>query len=241
MPTITMSQYPDMGEEEGKNKLIYGTVFFAMILINFGNNYIFDIPQLFENAFIKKFRITPVEISYLYAIYSIPNFVFAPLGSVLLNHTGLGLGGLLFSGIIFFSTVCMYIGVNLNSFTLVMIARAVFGIGAETLIVCQATIAEKWFTGKFLSLAIGLNNVVSLAGSALSAYLTPQLFVNSRGLQVPLFFCGLIVAVCWFILLGYFIIEYKNKKLIESEDEENDEKFSLKHLKFLGKLFGFWL
>lgn len=237
LKTLAYSEYSGINRPVKKKGSVLVAVFSTMLLTNFANFYIFDIPQLFEGPFIKKFDITTVEISYLYAIYSIPNFIFAPLGSVLLNHTGLGVGAILFSGIIFASTLIMFLGVNMNSFHLVLIARAIFGIGAETLIVCQATMAEKWFTGKFLSIAIGLNNVLNLSGSALSAYLTPTLFVKSRNLQVPLFFCSVIVFICWVSSFIYLIIEWRNVKMIQDEDEEDEVKFSLRHIKFLGKLF----
>lgn len=47
-----------------------------------------------------------------------------------------------------------------DSFILIIVGRALYGIGGETLMVCQASIAERWFTGKFLTLAIGLGNSV---------------------------------------------------------------------------------
>jgi MFS family permease len=69
----------------------------------------------------------------------------------------------------------MYFAVKLNSFVLLLLARAVFGIGGESLIVAQASMAERWFTGKFLSLAIGLNNVFALIGGAMAAWLGPEI------------------------------------------------------------------
>jgi len=227
-------------EEEKKKKWgVMLSIFLTMLMTNFGNFYIFDIPQLFEDPLISQFKIDTVEISYLYAIYSIPNFIFAPLGSVLLNYTGLGLGACIFSSCIFFSVGLIYLGIIHSSFTLIFIGRGLFGIGGESLIVCQATMAEKWFTGQFLSLAIGLNTVVCLAGSAASAYIGPELYVLFRSLEYPIFFCGLVCFVCWLFSFIYLIVEWKNIDMIESEEEKDDTKFTLKHVKFLGRVF--WL
>jgi MFS family permease len=229
-------------EKEAQKKKKWGvmaSIFFTMLFTNFGNFYVFDIPQLFEDPLISQFGIDTVEISYLYAIYSIPNFIFAPLGSVLLNYTGLGLGAVIFSGCIFFSVVMVYLGVAQSSFTAIFIGRALLGIGGESLIVCQATMAEKWFTGSFLSLAIGMNTVMMLAGSALAAFLGPELYVLFRSMQYPIFCAGAICFLCWFLSFVYCMIEWRNLDMIENEDEKDDTKFTLKHVKFLGKLF--WL
>ena len=148
---------------------------FLMMLLNFSNYYVFDFPQLFESELLSKFDINALQVSYLYAIYSIPNFVFAPLISIVLNYTGLGLGSLILQFLVFTSSLMMYFAVKSNSFVLLLLARAVFGIGGESLIVAQASMAERWFTGKFLSLAIGLNNVFALIGGAMAAWLGPEI------------------------------------------------------------------
>lgn len=54
----------------------------------------------------------------------------------------------------------VYYSCKIDSYALMIVARGLYGVGAESLVVAQASMAERWFTGKFLSLAIGLNNVV---------------------------------------------------------------------------------
>lgn len=99
---------PDFKEEDlekepeiklSKN-LMFGLLA-CMLFINVGNFYSYDFPQLFESVLISKFNVDALKISFLYAIYSIPNFVFAPLLSIMLNHTGLGLGAIILSSMVF--------------------------------------------------------------------------------------------------------------------------------------------
>lgn len=217
---------PDYNEEDLENEpevklsksMIYLLLFFMMFL-NFGNYYVFDFPQLFEGQLLSKFEITALQVSYLYAIYSIPNFVFAPLISILLNYTGLGFGSIMLSFLVFLSSFLMFFATKYNSFLLMLLARAIFGIGGESLVVAQAAMAEKWFTGKFLSLAIGLNNVFALMGAALAAWLGPEIFVEKRDLQWVIFVMCVICFAAWVFNVGYWIVE---EKLIKQEDDQNE-------------------
>lgn len=81
-------------------KSILYTLLVCMLFLNFGNAYSYDFPQLFESTLIAKFDIDPVKISFLYAVYSIPNFIFAPLFSLMLNYTGLGLGVVILTSLV---------------------------------------------------------------------------------------------------------------------------------------------
>jgi MFS family permease len=81
----------------------------------------------------------------------------------------MGFGAIILSFLITVSSLMMYIASKYNIFWLMMLARGIFGVGAESLIVAQASIAEKWFTGKFLTVALGLNNICSLLGAGLAA------------------------------------------------------------------------
>lgn len=99
---------PDFKEEDldkepeiklSKN-LLFGLLA-CMLFVNFGNIYSYDFPQLFESVLISKFDVDAIKISFLYAIYSIPNFIFAPLLSIMLNHTGLGFGAIILGSMVF--------------------------------------------------------------------------------------------------------------------------------------------
>ena len=164
-----------------------------------------------------RFNITAVEISYLYAIYSIPNFVFAPLFSYLLNFSGLGLGSLLLNIILLCSCITLYLGCMWDNFALVVIGRALFGIGAESLIVAQASMAERWFTGQFLSLAIGLNNVINMSGSAIAAWLLPEIFVYKKDLLVVVKY---MLLVCMFSLVVNIVYWFLERKLVKQEADQ---------------------
>lgn len=47
------------------------------------------------------------------------------------------------------------------------------GLGGENLLVAQNSLSEKWFTGKFIGIAIGLNTELAMFGQSLGAWLGP--------------------------------------------------------------------
>ena len=118
----------------------------------------------------------------------------------------------------------VYYSCKIDSYILMIIARGLYGVGAETLIVAQASMAERWFTGKFLSLAIGLNNVVGQLGAASAAWLGPTIFVGKRDIQWVCFIMCCLCFFCWAIAIGYFIIENKLKKDESDQDDAIEEK-----------------
>lgn len=239
-----------------------------MIFLNFSLYYVYDFPQLFENELISSFNIDPLKVNLLYTVYSIPNFVIAPLFSMLLGYTTLGFGSLLLQIFIFFSTVMVYFAVELNNYYLLMTARAILGMGGEVLIIAFASMAERWFTGKFLSLAIGLGMVASPLGGAIAAWLSPEIFVKMRDIKWVVFVMAVVCFLTWALNVGYMVLEDKfienekdnqralreyqsQLKVLESAEEQGESpksksvssdqeaKFTFKHVKHLEKLF--WL
>ena len=165
-------------------------------------------------------------MSYLYSIYSIPNFIFAPLISVLLNYTGMGFGAIILSFLITVSSLMMYIASKYNIFWFMMLARGIFGVGAESLIVAQASIAEKWFTGKFLTVALGLNNIYSLLGAGLAAWLGPLIFVKKRDIEWVLFIIILTCFLSWVFSILFWISETVLEKKEKIRNRKIAEEYS---------------
>lgn len=159
-PTITT---PEKLPQEASNELpspkkfIQGVVFISMIMLGFGNYYFYNTPSIFSDGIIKEFDVTMVHIGYLYMIMSLPNFISVPLGTFLISKIGLGYITLLYATMNFIGQIVFYIGISKGSFALLIIGRGIWGIGFDNMMNCQNSIANRWFKGKFLSVAIGFN------------------------------------------------------------------------------------
>jgi MFS family permease len=167
-------------------------------LAMFGNYYVYDCigplaPLLSKNGF------TDSSIGLLQAIYSFPNIVMVLIGGFIIDRIGTKKSTLLFGIICFIGAVVtawpetpalapLGLGVNgllkvfgwvfdVNSVppvaAVMSAGRLIFGLGAESLIVAVTTAIARWFKGKELSLAFGLNLTISRLGS-LGAQVSPS-------------------------------------------------------------------
>ena len=127
-----------------------------------GNYYAYDSISPLADVLKQQLGFSDSNIGLLNAIYSIPNVFMVLLGGFLIDRIGTKRATFIFG-------VFCLLGAALTAATeqLAMMAagRLVFGIGAESLIVSVTTALAKWFRGKELSFAFGLNLSIARLGS----------------------------------------------------------------------------
>jgi len=190
------------------------------------------------------------KYNQLYSVYSYPNIILPLLGGVLIDKFGLPFSIYLFSTLLVIGqgvfTVSGFLGINAEDgaiypFIIAIIGRVIFGLGGESLSVCQSTIISRWFVGKELSLALGINISVSRLGSVFNNYSMPP-FAEATNLGWALFF-GFVLCIISFIcgaILTWFE-KYANK--IDNEDgglkDDEKEEFHWSDIKEFS--MSFWL
>ena len=134
-------------------------------LTMFGNYYVYDCIAPIADLLTKQLGFSDSNIGLLQAIYSIPNVVMVLIGGYIVDRIGTR------KAIFIFGTLC-FIGslvTTLSGLLSVMATgRLLFGLGAESLIVAVTTAVAKWFRGKELSFAFGINLMISRAGTLLA-------------------------------------------------------------------------
>jgi len=134
-------------------------------LTMFGNYYVYDCIAPIADLLTKQLGFSDSNIGLLQAIYSLPNVVMVLIGGYVVDRIGTR------KAIFIFGTLC-FIGsiVTCASSTLAVMAtgRLIFGLGAESLIVAVTTAVAKWFRGKELSFAFGINLMISRAGTLMA-------------------------------------------------------------------------
>ena len=88
----------------------------------------------------------------------------------------------MFSFFIVLGQAIFMLGIDYKKFWLMIVGRALFGIGLETLCVIQSTYATRWFVDQEISLAIGLSLALPNVFSSLSGIIMPRVFESTKDL-----------------------------------------------------------
>jgi MFS family permease len=120
---------------------------------------------------------------------------------------------------------------------------AMFAVGAETAGITVSKVLVKWFKGKELALAMGVQVGVARIGTffALVIPLPFAKYFNPPSVSAPLLLGTILVLIG---LFTFFIYTFMDKKLEKEEngmEQEPEEGFRLSDLAFIVKNKGFWL
>ncbi|MFA7421327.1 MAG: MFS transporter [Melioribacteraceae bacterium] len=131
-------------------------------LAMFGNYYIYDSISPLADLLVKQLKFTDANIGLLQGIYSVPNILMVLIGGVVIDKIGTRVSTFIFT------TLCLIgaaITASFSDITMMAIGRLVFGLGAESMIVAITTVVGRWFRGRQLSFAFGLNLTLARLGS----------------------------------------------------------------------------
>src|SRR5271170_6305383 len=140
-------------------------VLIIISLVMFGNYYVYDCIAPIADLLSKQLGFSDSNIGLLQAIYSIPNVFMVLIGGYVVDRIGTRKAILIFGTLCFVGSVLTTLSPRLS---VMAGGRLVFGLGAESLIVAVTTAVAKWFRGKELSFAFGINLMISRAGSLLA-------------------------------------------------------------------------
>jgi MFS family permease len=140
----------------------------ALLLISLammGNYYIYDSISPLADLLKTQLGFSDSNIGLLNAIYSFPNIIMVLIGGLLIDRIGTKTSVLIFTALIMIGSIVTAITGNI---WMMSAGRLIFGLGAESMIVAITTIIARWFRGKELSFAFGLNLTVARLGSFLA-------------------------------------------------------------------------
>ncbi len=131
-------------------------------LAMFGNYYIYDSISPLADLLVKQLNFTDSDIGLLQGIYSVPNVLMVLLGGIIIDKIGTRISTFFFTALCLIGAI---ITASFDNLTMMAIGRLVFGLGAESMIVAVTTVIGRWFKGKQLSFAFGLNLTLARLGS----------------------------------------------------------------------------
>ena len=127
-----------------------------------GNYYIYDSINPLERIFIDHLGFSATQFGWLNASYSVAAVATLLVGGIIIDRIGTK------KAIFMFASLCL-LGALLTAAKgqapLMIAGRTVLGLGAESMIVAVTTALAKWFKGKELSFAFGINLTIARIAS----------------------------------------------------------------------------
>src|SRR6056297_2045285 len=236
------------------NAVMRWLVLFLTSFVMFFNYYFYDALSPLKDLMLLNLNFDSTDYGLFVSAYSFPNtfLLMAVLGGIILDKIGIRITGTMFITFMAIGAAITAYGASdyflsggvgyqmLDSFwpkyspslKMMYLGFFVFGLGAETSIVVLSKIIVKWFKGKELALALGLNVAIGRLGTALALQLSPTLaevqWTNAIWFGVILLWVGLL------IFLLYTLLDLKiDRQIKETIPHDPEDEFRWADLKFL--------
>ncbi|MDR4988634.1 MAG: MFS transporter [Bacteroidales bacterium] len=217
------------------------------------NYYFYDALAPLADLIRMNLGFSSTEYGFFISAYSIPNvfLAMAVLGGIILDRVGIRITGFSFIFLMAIGgSITAYgasdtflsggFGYNfMNSFLtsyspalkMMSLGFFIFGLGAETSIVVLSKIIVKWFKGKELALALGLNLAIGRLGAALAFTLSPRLIYPEW--TTAIWFGVMLLWIGLLFFLFYMIFDIKLDRQVEIDLKDPEDEFRWKDLKDL--------
>jgi MFS family permease len=216
--------------------LLRWSVLVFVSLAMFGNYYIYDSISPLADLLKSQLGLADSDIGTLNGIYSLPNIFMVLIGGITIDRIGTRKSTLLFAVLCVVGSI---VTAWATGFLMMATGRLFFGLGAESMIVAVTTTLAKWFRGKELSFAFGLNLTIARLGS-FAALNSPSWARNLYDdWQKPLILAVLVGSTCLIGSVVYWILEaYSTHRYQLGEADKPDRVVLRESLRFSSS---YWL
>lgn len=189
-------------------------------LVMFGSYYIYDSLSPINDYIQKDMGLDNARFGLLFSFYALPNLLFLlVIAGFLLDRLGIRKAGTFYVFLILLGSLITSLGAG-KSFIIMLIGRIVFGFGSEATLLVTNKVIARWFKGKELGFAYGLNITVMRLGTILALNTAAQV-ANATGTWRWSVWVGTIVMFISFIFfLVYLVMDKDVDKMIEAGTEE---------------------
>lgn len=211
-------------------------VLVVISLAMFGNYYVYDSIAPIADMLKESLNFSDENIGQLYSVYSIAAVIVLLLGGIIVDKYGTKKSTLFFGTLCSIAAVLTWATDDLN---IMLAGRILLGIGAEPLIVAITTALAKWFKGKELSFAFGINLTIARLGSVAADNSPSWGSTFYTNWQDPLFLAVIIGFACVIGGVLYWVLESFAEKKYDLGKAGETDKFVFKQL--FGFSRSFWL
>lgn len=164
------------------------------------------------------------------------------------RFTGMGACCLMLIGCaIKYAAVAGYIGAEGTIFgwksqvALASLGYAIFGVGVEIAGITVSKVIVKWFKGKELALAMGLEMATARIGTMLAMAVTVPFAKYFQSVSAPVLLCLIMLCIGTISYMVYIVMDRKLEASMSAEEEEKEEPFRMSDVFLIIKNKGFWL
>ena len=140
----------------------WAVLIFVSVAMGAANYYIYDSINPLERIFIDYLGFSATQFGWLNSSYSVAAVATLLIGGIIIDRLGTK------KSIAGFAVLCL-LGAALTAVkgqaTFMIAGRTVLGLGSESMIVAVTTTLAKWFRGKELSFAFGINLTIARLAS----------------------------------------------------------------------------
>jgi MFS family permease len=144
------------------SRLYRWIVLIWLSLAMFGSYYAYDALSPLADVLKQQLGFSDSNIGLLQAIYSFPNIFTVVIGGMFIDRLGLR------KSLMIFGILCLIgpaITASSGQLSVMAAGRLIFGMGAESLNVAVTAALARWFKGKELSFAFGINLTICRLGT----------------------------------------------------------------------------
>lgn len=185
-------------------KLYRWAVLLCVSLAMFGNYYVYDSLWPVVDLLRQDPGFSYAQIGILSTAYNVAALLVLLAGGYVIDRFGTK------KAITVFALICLaaaFLTVISPRYEVILAGRFMLGIGAEPLIVAATTVLAKWFKGKELSFAFGINLSISRLGSASADWSTSFASPLYTNWQDPLWLATAIAGISVTAALLYWMLE----------------------------------
>jgi MFS family permease len=220
------SSHPQPGRREPPRSYRWA-VLVALSLAMFGNYYPYDAVAPVADLLSSQLGFTDEQIGSLYSVYSVAAVLVLLAGGYVIDRFGTK------RSIFVFGVTCLVAAIvtAVSPDIRVMLAgRFLLGIGSEPLIVAVTTALAKWFKGKELSFAFGLNLTIARLGSVAADNSPTWARPLYADWQSPLVLAAAIATLCVVGAAANWMLENRAEREFRLGGQDSTDKLVLRDM-----------
>eukprot|EP01084_Bolivina_argentea_P316457 548554_1 len=152
----------------------------ALVIVCFAmfcDAFAFYQPVPLQDELIETYSISQIQYNLLFTAYTLPNIITALLSGILIDIIGINTLLLSTYACDIIGHTIFIIGCIIPNYTLMLIGRCIFGIGAESFATARKPFICSFFKGKELGFALGINLASRRLASSINVVFTWQLYL----------------------------------------------------------------